>query len=45
MGIDFLRNMAATAVHYIAVALQEVFHQPSQSPDMVQIQQRDVYAQ
>lgn len=45
MDIDCLRNMAATAVHYIAVALQVVLHQPSQSHDMVQLQQHDVYAQ
>lgn len=45
VGIDCQRNMAAAAMDHIAVALHEVFHQPSQSHDMVQIQRRDVYAQ
>lgn len=45
VGTDCQRNMAAAAMGNIAVALQEVFHQPNQSHDMVQIQQRDVYAQ
>lgn len=45
VGIDCQRNMAVAVMDYIAIALQEVFHQPSQSHDMVQIQQRDVYAQ
>lgn len=44
VGTDWQRNMAAAAMGNIAVALQ-VFHQPNQSHDMVQIQQRDVYAQ
>lgn len=35
MDIDCHRNMAAAAMDYIAVALQEVFHQPSQSHGMV----------
>lgn len=45
VGIVGQCNMAAAAMDYIAVALHEVFPQPSQSHDMVQIQQRDVYAQ
>ena len=43
VGTDCQRNMAA--VGKIVVALQGVFHQPNRSHDMVQIQQRDVYAQ
>lgn len=45
LSTDFQHNMAAAAMGNIAVALQEVFHQPNQSHDMVQLQQRDVFAQ